>query len=302
MSTAQQDVVHDVLFAESDDELTGVVGDRLAVALAAGAAVIVIATPEHQRLLHEHIQAAGLDADQARTDGALLVLDARETLDRFTAGGAFDLEAFDRVVGQLVREQAARRPVFAFGEMVALLFDGGRPQEAIELEAAWDVLVQETSVELLCAYPGLLLDDPGHAVHVGSVCSMHSSVVAGSTFHRSWTFTESRTAGSSARRLVANALRARGVPEAVFYDTLSVVTELVANAVTHGGLPVALEVEIEDDLVAVDVADPNPAHPVLPDGASRAAGRGLHLVQQLVRRWGSEAEDGGKVVWAELAW
>lgn len=300
---AHRDVVHDVLFSENDDELAGVAGERLAAALAAGRAAIVIATPVHRRLFAERMADAGLDVAAAESDGTLLMLDAASTLDLLTPGGAFDRSAFDEVVGGAVRERAARGPVLAFGEMVALLFDAGRPQEAIELESAWNELLQETGAALLCAYPGLLLDDPGHAVHVGSVCGMHSGVVAGSVFRRTWELGGDRASGSEARRLVANALRSRGVEEAAFYETLSVVTELVLNGVHHARTPLSLEVVIDEAHVSVRVGDGSPDLPVVHETGPRKdeIQRGLRLVSGLAARWGFEPAGAGKVVWADVA-
>lgn len=300
MTALDQDYVHDVLFAESDDELRLLAGDRVSDSLASGRSAIVISSPDHHEQFLDQVSRAGHDPDRARADGALLMLDAADTLGRMTPSGTFDRDAFDEVVGDLVREQAARGPVFAFGEMVALLFDAGRPHEAIDLEAAWDDLLRETSAELLCAYPGSLLDEPEHAVHVGSVCGMHSGVVAESPFHRSWSLDGDPSAGGVARRLVANALRARGVPEAAFYDTLSVVTELVANAVNHSAGPVSVEIGIDHAAVRLRVGDSSPTAPVI----GRAKGgriRGLRLVEELAHRWGTDIVHAGKVVWVELA-
>lgn len=303
MSVAQRDVVHDVLFSEDDDELAGVAGERLAAALAAGQSAIVIASPSHQRVFAERVAAAGIDDAAAVTDGTLLMLDAAATLDLLRPGGAFDPSAFDEVVGSLVRERVARGPVFAFGEMVALLFDAGRPQEAIELESAWNELLRETGADLLCAYPGVLLEDPRHAVHIGSVCGMHGGVVADSVFRRQWQLEGERSAGSEARRLVANALRSRGVEEAAFYETLSVVTELVLNAVDHARTPLSLEVVIDDAHVTVRVGDGSPHPPVVREPGPRKVNvqRGLKLVAGLAARWGFEPVGAGKVVWADVA-
>lgn len=299
---AQLDVVHDVLFSEDDDELAAVVGDRLASALSAGHRAIVIATPDHHRLFADRVVSAGLDPEAALAEGTLLVLDATTTLDLLVPDGEVDRSAFDEVVGRVVREQASHGPVFAFGEMVGLLFDAGRPPEAIELEAAWNELLKETGAGLLCAYRGLL-DDPRHSVHIGSLCAMHAGVVAGSVFHRSWPLEGDRAAGSEARRLVANALRTRGVEETAFYETLSVVTELVLNAVEHAGTPLSLDVDIDDNQVSVRVGDGSPHPPVVRESGPRKVKvqRGLKLVAGLSARWGFEPAGAGKVVWAELA-
>lgn len=297
-------VVHDVLFAESDDELVSVAGHRLATALAGGALSIAIATPDHMRAFAERIRVTGLEPEASVTDGSLVMMDAAETLDRLTPGGSFDPEMFAEVVGSVVRAAAVERPVEAFGEMVGLLWNDGRCDDAIELEAAWDQLVQETSASLLCAYSSSLLDDPRRSDGLATVCGMHSGIVAETSFERSWRLPDDRTAAAEARRIAANALRSRGVAEATFYDAQSVVTELAANAAIHANAPYSIDVRIDDGRVLLGVRDQSPEPPVLGGGGRRrllSGLRGLPLVDILTARWGVDRLDGGKIVWAELA-
>ena len=85
------------------------------------------------------------------------------------------------------------------------------------------------------------------------------------------------------------------------------VSELVSNAVLHGGphLPeatVGLAIAVADDQVRIEVEDAGVNIPVVGDGAlDRLTGRGLLLVQSLATRWGCESSDAGKVVWVEIA-
>lgn len=301
MNAAHGTVVHDVLFARSEDELTALAGERLAGALSSGAAAVVIATPEHQQTLAEQIVGAGVDPEAATQDGSLVTLDAADTLDRLTPGGAFDPDAFDDVVGAVVRRARQERPVHAFGEMVALLWHDDRPQQAVELESAWDGLLRETSASLLCAYPADLVDDVDRSGELAAICGMHSAVVADGPFERSWLFEHGVDAASRARRVCGNVLRVRGVEEDAFYSTQSVVTELVANALKHAGSPVGLAVLVDPARVQVRVGDDGADAPVLlVDRPGLRAGRGLRLVDELASRWGVDRTATGKVVWAEV--
>ncbi|WP_034517841.1 ATP-binding protein [Actinomadura rifamycini] len=86
----------------------------------------------------------------------------------------------------------------------------------------------------------------------------------------------------------------------------TVVGELAANAIRHGsraGDPVVVRAYRRDDGAAVveawDVSDEPPV--VRPVDLAAESGRGLLLVEALVRRWGTRPlSEGGKVVWAEL--
>ena len=85
------------------------------------------------------------------------------------------------------------------------------------------------------------------------------------------------------------------------------VSELVSNAVLHGGphgpeATVGLAIADVGDRVRIEVEDAGANIPVVGDGALyRVTGRGLILVESLANRWGYERSDMGKVVWAEVA-
>jgi anti-sigma regulatory factor (Ser/Thr protein kinase) len=92
------------------------------------------------------------------------------------------------------------------------------------------------------------------------------------------------------------------VSEDVRLDVLLVCTELASNAYEHADGPRVLRVERLDDFIRVEVDDGTPA--VLPHlGESRlgdSRGRGLLLVAQLSRCWGTRELAGGKTIWAEI--
>jgi len=79
-------------------------------------------------------------------------------------------------------------------------------------------------------------------------------------------------------------------------------SELVTNAVEHAGGSVGVRIEVQDDEVRIAVTDPDSSLP-LARGASEtdAGGRGLHIVQAISDRWGSERLDGGKTMWCAFA-
>jgi anti-sigma regulatory factor (Ser/Thr protein kinase) len=79
------------------------------------------------------------------------------------------------------------------------------------------------------------------------------------------------------------------------------VTELVANVVTHVDAPMTLRVYREPKRVRVEIDDPSSELPEVhhPDSADEH-GRGVLLVDQLADAWGAELHEGGKTVWFEL--
>src|SRR5690242_1847041 len=137
---------HVVHFYECDADLVAHAGDYLRDAARLGEVAIVIATRAHR------------DAFESRlpdtTAGRVVWLDAVTTLSRITRSRRIDRDAFFDVVGSVVRAEAAAsgRPVRAYGEMVALLWDAGDVTGAIELETLWNELATEVQFSLYCGY------------------------------------------------------------------------------------------------------------------------------------------------------
>jgi anti-sigma regulatory factor (Ser/Thr protein kinase) len=93
-----------------------------------------------------------------------------------------------------------------------------------------------------------------------------------------------------------------GEPDFSYYAQL-VASELVTNAVQHGGDYVALELRLTTTSLVVAVRDGSAVLPMaraVEDDEEQ--GRGMGIVVALAVDWGSEqTPDGGKRVWAELA-
>lgn len=104
----------------------------------------------------------------------------------------------------------------------------------------------------------------------------------------------------AARRFVRDALA--GADDDVEDTVTLLVSELVTNAVVHGGSEVEVLVRLQPGTVRVEVTDSSETAlaPRVADDED-ISGRGLSLVDSLARRWGVEpAAGGGKKVWFEV--
>lgn len=106
---------------------------------------------------------------------------------------------------------------------------------------------------------------------------------------------------SEARAFVRDTLRGWNLLSLVD-DAQLVVTELVANAITHAGTQCELRLSMNRTALRVEVVDYGGGTPdPMPPSLTRNHGRGLHLIDALTAAWGVEpASAGGKMVWAEL--
>jgi anti-sigma regulatory factor (Ser/Thr protein kinase) len=287
---------HVVQFYERDAELVACVGAYLSDAAGDGAVGVVIATTAHRTAFEGYLR------DDGRDEGTLVWLDAAATMARFMRDGSVDREAFFEVIGGIVRDAAAPgRPVCAYGEMVALLWEAGDVIAAIELESLWNELATQVPFSLYCAYRSASVAGDDQADALQRVCHLHSAVVSVSAVESTWRFIADRTAPAEARSILTAELRRAGHDGALLADARLVVSELAANAVLHARSPFSVSISSLDSIIRIAVHDESQVVPKMHDDPSTtASGRGMHLVAALSRRWGVDLTSDGKVVWAEL--
>lgn len=89
-------------------------------------------------------------------------------------------------------------------------------------------------------------------------------------------------------------------------DVLLLISELITNSVLHGGPPIVLALECDEQVLRVRVRDGSTTMPpgATPSDPDDESGRGISLVDLLTDTWGVqpvEDEHGpGKEIWFEL--
>ena len=121
-----------------------------------------------------------------------------------------------------------------------------------------------------------------------------------------WSETEGYPAGPStpaaARRFTVTSLKQLlGADQTAIADAALATSELVTNAVNARASKVTVEVTVHHDHLRLAVSDDAGGLPELRTTTPNSTGgRGLRIIQQLARRWGSLVQSSGKQVWAEL--
>ncbi|MFM9371929.1 SpoIIE family protein phosphatase [Streptomyces sp. Da 82-17] len=116
----------------------------------------------------------------------------------------------------------------------------------------------------------------------------------------SWDLASDPAVVADARDLVARRLADWGMEELQFTTEL-LVSELVTNAIRYGRDPIRLRLIRRDTLVCEVFDGSNTAPRLRHARTTDEGGRGLFLVAQLSRRWGTRYTTDGKIIWAEQA-
>ncbi len=173
MSTAP--AIHSVHIYEDSAALVNRLCAIVSASLRTGDSVVIVATAEHREQLLKELQNCGLDVRTHARQGRYAMLDAEQTLASFMREGMPDTNLFNGSVLQIL-DQARRsarshgKRLTVFGEMVAVLWQEGKKDAALQLETLWNDALNEQAFHLHCAYPrGCVLNDEDevaiHGVH-----------------------------------------------------------------------------------------------------------------------------------------
>ena len=323
--TEYPDGGHVVQFYGHEEELADRVAGYLLGALQHGGVAVVIATAAHRRAFETRLTRAGVDVAAAARAGTYRTLDAGDAVRTLTAGGQLDRDAFDRLIGRLIADAGqGERPVRAYGEMVALLWDAGLVNDAVQLEEMWSSLGLTRPFSLFCSYPARSVTGDGHLEAFAEVCRLHGSVVGGwpappgpAPAHATAstrtatgpassrgtairTFALCRDAPAAARHFAVDAVRRLGAAN-LADDTALVVTELAANAIVHAQTGFTVDLSARPDVLRITVRDASPLPPAAAADLPALPLHGLGAVDALASRWGVERlGHSGKLVWVEL--
>ena len=169
---------HLVGFYETEAFLVDTVCSFLTPTLRDGDVAIVVATAVHRQLFEAALGGAGIDVGAAIDDGRYLPFDAETVLARFMVDGRPDPTRFHATIGPLLaRAGEGGRRVHVYGEMVAVLLEGGDGASALALEDLWNDLAEIHPFVLLCAYPMRAFEDEATTAVFTRICEQHGTVI-----------------------------------------------------------------------------------------------------------------------------
>jgi PAS domain S-box-containing protein len=127
--------------------------------------------------------------------GRFILLDAADTLAKFSLDGWPDAALFTELMGGYVAQakaaaQGGNSRVVAFGEMVSLLWTQGMSDAALRLEQLWNDLAKTHSFDLRYAYPIASFAREEDSEPFLKICAEHSAVIPSESYTELTTETE----------------------------------------------------------------------------------------------------------------
>ena len=150
---------HTLLFYEDDSALLDGLSESICTAICSGNSALVVATAAHHNGLVTFLRARCAEAHTAIIEGRLFLLDADETLSKIMVKGQLNPDLCISVMGNYITILAAAArgeepKVFAFGELVSILWERGNQAAALHLELLCRQLVEHSPrLQLCCGYP-----------------------------------------------------------------------------------------------------------------------------------------------------
>ena len=169
---------HAVRFYENEKSLAQMVAEFLADGLNDGDPGMVVATPAQRAAISRALVVRGVDVVSLQRSGALVLLDAEDTLLSFMTNDTLDAKAFKDRMSVLIESACRGRTnciVRVYGQMVDVLWQQGKRDLAIDLEILWNQLASTRRFSLLCGYAmGSFYKD----AHIEDIRGQHTHVVS----------------------------------------------------------------------------------------------------------------------------
>jgi hypothetical protein len=139
--------------------------------------VVVIATRAHLDAVEDRLESSGANLDAARSSHRYISHEAGDLLSHFMVRDWPDERRLTQLVpGMLSHARTGAPRVRIFGEMVALLWSGGKDAAALRLEQFWHHFCHKHGFSVYCAYPQDVFTGDV-AASMRDICEHHTRLV-----------------------------------------------------------------------------------------------------------------------------
>jgi hypothetical protein len=166
---------HVVQLFDTAESLAAAVADFVSEGLAFDDVVLVVTRPDAWMRIAQRLGRNAVDVARALDTRQLVVLDAEETLAKFTRQSWPDSERFYTGIGELVRELAGRGRLRVFGDMVDVLASDAQFSSAVALEDLWNELATTIPFSLFCGYSAVSFGPQRNKEALRLICHCHSA-------------------------------------------------------------------------------------------------------------------------------
>jgi PAS domain S-box-containing protein len=174
---------HIVQFFETDEYLSETVARYAGNGISEGGAAVVIAMTNHISQIEEVLSLRGFDLEKIKLSERLILLDAEQTLEKLTTDGHPDPRKFHFFIGSLIDSMVSKfGKVYAYGEMVGILWGNGKKEGTIALENLWNDLLHSKPFKLFCGYSLGAFSEESHGENFLEICQTHSHVLPSEQF------------------------------------------------------------------------------------------------------------------------
>jgi signal transduction histidine kinase len=153
------------------------VASFLEAGVAAGGALVIVATPANREGITRRLAELGVEVERV-----LVALDAREQLNEFMRDGSPQPDLLRASMDRIMDLARARVPgckdraMRTYGEMADLLCQDGNWAGAVRLERLWNEVGPPEPFAVMCGYQISRFSDQGRSELFDHVCSSHAMV------------------------------------------------------------------------------------------------------------------------------
>ncbi len=168
---------HVIHIYEDDEVFTTMLTTFVRVSLQTNNGAILIASPAHRLAVEQRLKALDFEID-LQPGRHYFPVDAQKMLSSIMVNGLPDEVLFTRAISRLIEQaRQSSRKVFAFSEMVAILWAQGNYQGTYMLEKLWDNYCAKEVLGLLHSYPFSGFGESSE-FPLKNICSCHSKMIA----------------------------------------------------------------------------------------------------------------------------